>query len=171
MTEIKKAEKADAKLVAEIGKLSFLESHRLSASFADIDAYVAETYTTEIVGKELSDPENIYHLIYYNQQPAGYSKINLNHPLEKVQAKNITKMDRLCLLQEFYNLRLGLKLLEFNIALSKKANQLGMWLYTWIENKRAVSFYLKAGFEIIDKAYFKISATHSNPNHLMYLKY
>lgn len=79
-------------------------------------------------------------------------------------------MDRLYLLQEFYDLKLGLKLLEFNIAISKKANQLGMWLYTWAENKRAVSFCLKTGFDIIGKADFKISATHSNPNYLMYLK-
>jgi ribosomal protein S18 acetylase RimI-like enzyme len=46
-----------------------------------------------------------------------------------------------------------------------------MWLYTWTGNERAVSFYLKAGFKIIGSHNFKISATHSNPNHRMLLEF
>jgi len=63
------------KLLAEIGRRSFIESHGSSAASAEIDAYVNRKYTTEVFKKEISDPKNIYHLIYNGRQPAGYSKV------------------------------------------------------------------------------------------------
>jgi diamine N-acetyltransferase len=80
-------------------------------------------------------------------------------------------MERLYLLKQFYNLKLGAALLHFNIDLSKRNNQAGMWLFTWKENMRAVNFYQKNGFVIIGSHDFKISETHSNPNHLMLLRF
>ena len=58
-----------------------------------------------------------------------------------------------------------------DIDLSKQNNQAGMWLYVWKENERAVNFYIKNEFVITGSFDFKISDTHSNPNHLMFLKY
>jgi len=46
-----------------------------------------------------------------------------------------------------------------------------MWLFVWIENIRAINFYLKTGFKIIGSHNFNITTTHSNPNHQMYIEY
>lgn len=171
MTTIQKATIHDAATIATIGKQSFLESHGHSASAADIESYISRKYTADAVQLELADPRNIYHLIYYNGQVAGYSKILLNTTHENIPAPNTTCLDRLYLLKDFYDLKLGAKLLEYNINLSKQANQAGIWLYTWTENKRAIAFYHKAGFKIVGSASFSISPTHANPNHVMYLEY
>ncbi|MBL7722914.1 MAG: GNAT family N-acetyltransferase [Chitinophagaceae bacterium] len=170
MVTIVKATTNDAALLADIGRISFIESHGHSAPAADIDAYVAAKYTPTILQQELSDPGNIYHILYHGQQAAGYSKIILHSPHPGMQ-QNITKLERIYLLKEFYQLKLGYQLLQFNIDLSKKNNQAGMWLYVWKENHRAVNFYIKAGFQIIGSYDFKLSETHSNPNHRMLLLY
>lgn len=39
------------------------------------------------------------------------------------------------------------------------------------KNHRAVNFYLKTGFQITGSYDFKLSDTHSNPNHRMLLLY
>jgi len=169
MTSIVKANEKDIKLLADIGRVSFIESHGNSASEADINKYVNEKYTYEVFKEEISDPENIYHIIYYNDQPAGYSNINFNAKHSNIQMKNITKLDRIYLLKEFYGLKLGYELFTFNVELSKKNNQAGMWLFVWKENQRAVNFYIKTGFNIIGSHDFKLSETHSNPNHQMLL--
>jgi ribosomal protein S18 acetylase RimI-like enzyme len=171
MVSIKKATIDDAAAIAEIGRISFLESHGLSASAADIDSYISRKYTLNAVKEDLENPNNIFHIIYYKEHAAGYSKIILNTPHKDIPVQNITVLDRLYLLKEFYDRKLGLQLFDFNLNISKQANQTGIWLYTWIENKRAVSFYQRAGFKIVGAANFPISATHSNPNHLMYLEY
>jgi diamine N-acetyltransferase len=171
MISIRKAIVDDALLLADIGKRSFIESHGHSASAADIDTYVSQKYTPAAMQEELNNPANIYHIITWCGQPAGYSNIVLNATHKDIPVTNATCLDRLYLLQEFYNLKLGLQLFHHNLLLSQQAAQAGMWLYTWTENKRALSFYQKAGFQIMANTFFKISDTHSNPNYIMYLDY
>ncbi len=171
MGSILKANSKDCELLAIIGKRSFIESHGHSAPTAAIDSYANEKYTNAVFKRELIDEKNIYHIIYQEGQPAGYSKIIFNEPHPEIAGQNITKLERLYLLKEFYNAKLGAELFEFNLELSKQNSQAGMWLYVWIENKRAFNFYSKKGFVIEGSYDFKISSTHYNPNHLMFLKY
>src|SRR6266513_2951189 len=107
MISITKVKKKDFQLLSNIGKLSFLESHGNSAPAADINTYLHEKFNDEIIKEELNDPKNIYHIIYHDNQPAGYSKIIFNAPHPSIQLKNVTKLERLYLLQEFYDLKLG----------------------------------------------------------------
>lgn len=171
MVTIVKASVNDAELLATIAQRSFIESHGHSAPKEDINNYIVQKYTTAAFVKELSDPHNIYHTILYNNVPAGYSAIQLNSPHAAIPSPNFTKLNRLYLLSEFYDLKLGSALLSFNIELSKANDQKGMWLYTWKENHRAVNFYSAKGFKIIGSFDFRLSETHTNPNHLMQLIY
>lgn len=171
MTTIQKAGEKDLELLAGIGGRTFVESHGSSASDADINEYIKNKYSEEALKEELVNPENIYHIIYQDNQPAGYSKIVYNSPHSNIPAKNVTKLDRIYLLKEFYGRKLGYDLFSYNIELSQNNDQSGMWLFVWKENLRAVNFYLKTGFEIIGSHDFKLSETHSNPNHQMLLMY
>jgi len=171
MVSIEKANSEHSQLLSEIGKLSFIESHGGSAKAEDINSYINEKYTTAIFQEELSYEKNIYYIIFNDKRPAGYSKIIFNTPYTGSEIKNITKLERLYVLKEFYDLKLGLELFQFNIALSKRNDQTGMWLYVWKENHRAVNFYKKSGFVIIGSHDFKISETHSNPNHQLFLRF
>ena len=171
MLKIIKGEPKHCELIAKIGKETFLESHGESASKEDINTFISKTYTKDKLCKELENPTIEYHIIYYKNKVAGYSKIELNIPNTTIEHTNITKLDRFYLLKEFYGLQLGKVLVDFNIELSKKNLQKGMWLAVWIENKRAIKFYSKNGFKIVGKYDFQISKTHSNPNHIMYLAY
>ena len=71
MITIQQATIKDADLIADIATRSFLESHGHSAPVPDIEAFVSQNYELEPIKKELNDPENIFHIIYYNEQPAG----------------------------------------------------------------------------------------------------
>lgn len=159
------------KLLAKIGKEAFLEAHGKSASKKDIQAFIEKNYTEKSFYRELMNPENIYHLIYHENQVVGYSKVVLNQKNTNTNDQPITKLDRLYLLKEFYGQNFGSKLFDFIVTFSKEKKEQGIWLAVWVENHRAISFYRKKGFQIIGNYDFKISATHSNPNHIMYLKY
>ena len=171
MSEIKKAKLQDAKLLAKIGKEAFLVAHGKSASKEDIDNYVSKNFTEDAFTKELAYQKNEYYLIYHKDKVAGYSKIIFNFPNENMTAQNITKMERLYLLEEFYGLGLGKELFDFNIKKSKQHNQKGIWLAVWTENQRAINFYHKMGFKTLGSYDFKISESHYNPNHILYLNY
>jgi ribosomal protein S18 acetylase RimI-like enzyme len=169
VVSIVKANEQHAQLLTELARLTFLESHGHSATKEDIDKYVAEKYTEPVLKTELQNQDNIYHILYENNKPAGFSKILLNSPYENAGRKNISKLERIYFLQAFYNAGYGQQLFDYNIKLIKENNQAGVWLYVWKENPRAVAFYKKNGFVITGNYDFKISETHSNPNHQMLL--
>jgi len=171
MIQIIKATIKHSELIAEIGKQSFLESHGNSASKEDVNHFILKTYNKDAISKEFGNPKVQYHIIYLNYKAAGFSKIELNTSNNCINDLNVTKLDRLYLLKKYYGQNLGSKLFDFNIQFSKKHNQKGIWLAVWLENQRAINFYIKKGFKIVGKYNFKISESHSNPNHIMYLKY
>ena len=171
MIQITKASSDDSELISIIGKESFLDTHGHAASKEDMDCFVSKYYTSSAIAKEFSDALVHYHLINYKGKVVGFSKIELNNSNDNVEDISVTKLDRIYLLKEFHGLKLGSKLFDYNIKLSKNKNQKGIWLFVWIENKKAINFYTKLGFKIVGVYDYQISATHSNPNHIMYLKY
>ena len=171
MFKILKATPKEAKQLAPIAKEAFLTAHGHSASKEDINNYVAANFSEANFVAEISAQNNHYYLIYYDNKLAGYSKVTLNTTNKNIASENVTYMSRLYLLKEFYGLNLGKELFDFNIKFSKQHNQQGMWLAVWIENERAIKFYTKMGFKIVGEYDFRISTTHTNPNHIMYLEF
>jgi diamine N-acetyltransferase len=171
MTTIVRATLNDIELLTQIGKTSFLEAHGRSASEEHINEYVSKNFTNKAFETAIKDVNNIFHIIYFNEKAVGYSKIIFNCQHPNIPIKNITKLERLYLLEAFHSLKLGLDLFNFNLNESIKQNQTGMWLFVWVENHKAINFYKKAGFKIIGHHDFQITATHSNPNHQMFLTF
>ena len=171
MISVMKATESDYNSIVSIGKISVAESHRGSSSAEVMNEYLEKTYNNDAIREELNDINNIYYIINYNDKPVGFSKIILNAKHPDIIAENVTKLDRIYLLKEYYDLKLGLELLNFNIELAKNNNQSGMWLYTWIGNTRALNFYQKAGFTIIGSHKFYVTKTHYDVSHQMFLNF
>jgi ribosomal protein S18 acetylase RimI-like enzyme len=169
MVTITRATQKDYDPIARIGKVSVGEAHKDAAPAEIMNPFLERNYNNDAIKEELSDANNIYYLINYKEQPVGFSKIVLNEGHPNIIAKNVTKLDRIYLLREYFGLKLGLQLLNFNIELAKNNNQSGIWLYTWTGNNRAISFYQRAGFTIIGSHKFYVSDTHYNMNHHMFL--
>lgn len=171
MIRIERAISENAERISELARQTFLESHGHSASTEDISNYIKANFSSQTFQQDLSDQKNIYHVLYQDDQLIGYSKIILNYSIDAVEAKNITKLERIYLLQSSHGTGLGKTLFDFNIDLAKQNNQAGMWLFVWVDNKRAIRFYEKVGFEIVGRHDFKISENHYNPNHQLYLTF
>ena len=69
-----RADEHHSQLLTELATRTFIESHGSSAKPEEINTYVAEKYNVDVLRKELQDPENIYHIIYYNNQAAWYNR-------------------------------------------------------------------------------------------------
>ena len=116
MVDIIKANAEHSELIAKLAQQTFSESHGHSASKEDINNFILRTYNTEAIRKEFENKQIDYHLIYYNETIAGFSKIELQCPNINISDKNITKLDRIYLLEAFQGKQLGVKLLNFNIV-------------------------------------------------------
>jgi diamine N-acetyltransferase len=171
MISILRATENDYNTIVNIGKVSVTEAHKDSSSTEILNEFVEKNYNNDEIKKELSDPNNIYYIINYNNQPVGFSKIIFNTRHPNIVRENTAKLDKIYLLKEFHGIKLGFELLKFNIELSKNNNQSGIWLYTWIGNKKAIDFYIKAGFTIIGSHDFYVAKTHYDRSHQMYFSF
>ncbi len=169
--EIRKAQITDCKELSEVAIASFLPAHGHSSPKKDMDRYIQLNFSESNLKAEIQDSKNEYQVLLHNHKLVGYFKININLSTSFSEENEITYMSRLYVLKEYYNFGFGKKLLEKAIEESKKQMQKGMWLKVWVENKRAIQFYKKMGFEIIGTSDFVISKTHSNPNYVMLKKY
>jgi ribosomal protein S18 acetylase RimI-like enzyme len=168
---IRRATADDCTTIADIGRAAVRLSHLNSCPETDMNSFLATYYNEAAILEELMEPTHIYHLLIYGGQPAGFSKIILNATHPNIPQTNATKLDRIYLDSKFYDLKLGYHLLNHNIALSKENDQCGMWLFTWTGNLRAVNFYRKNGFVVVGSHKFKVSETHYNAHHQMFLEY
>lgn len=171
MVSFKLLTPSDSPLLAQIGRISLLESHGHSQPIEIMQAYVSRSFSEAACRTELADKSNIFYAVYYNAQPAGYSKIIYSRPHPAISIAPVTKLERLYLLKEFYDLKLGHLMLHQAIENSKKTGDKGMWLEVWKGNERAVRFYERQGFQTVGETRFKLTATHSNPAWVMGIEY
>ena len=78
MTSIQKATKKDYDKIVSIGRISVTEAHKDSCSAEILNEYIERNYNAEEIQNELSNLDNIYHIIKHNDNPVGFSKIVLN---------------------------------------------------------------------------------------------
>lgn len=171
LAEIRKASLTDIHILEKVIINSFLVPHGHAAPKKDMDSYISNHFTTHALIEDISNPKNQYFVLFYKNEMVGFSKTMFNFSNENIDIVNITKMERIYLLKEFYGLGLGEKLFSFNVNLAKENNQKGIWLHVWVENKRAINFYKKMGMKPVGNYNFKISEKHYNPNYVMYLAF
>lgn len=171
ISSISRATEEDYSIIAGIGKVSVAAAHKDSCSVEIMNEFIDANYNDEAIKKELSNTNNIYHILKYGSHKVGFSKITFNTQHPNIAEENVTKLDRIYLLKDVHGLKIGFELLRFNIEFSKNNDQAGIWLYTWVGNKRAIDFYSRAGFKIIGSHDFHIAKTHYNPNYQMFLDF
>jgi ribosomal protein S18 acetylase RimI-like enzyme len=171
MISLVRLTEADAALLADLGRVSLVESHGHSAPIDTVQEYVDRSFSKEACQTELANQRNIFYAVTYSGKPAGYSKIILNVPHPDAALQPVTKLERLYLLKEFYGLKLGHHLLQQALDLSKGAGEKGMWLNVWKKNDRAIRFYQKQGFRTVGESEFALTDTHANPNWVMLREY
>ena len=171
MTTLKPLTANDAAMLAKIGGISLIESHGHSAPENVMAEYRNNSFSEEACRAELADEKNIFYGVFYNGEAAGYSKIILNEPHPAVHLQPVTKLERLYLLQDFYDKKLGHLLLQKAVELSKAHGEKGMWLDVWKKNERAIRFYEKQGFKTVGESEFVLTETHRNPIWVMLLSY
>lgn len=171
MIKIRKAISKDCELIAAIGETTFLETYLINTPQTAVENFIEKTFDIDTLAEELCNPNIHYYIVYHDDIIAGYSKIEFNVPTEHIETTAITKLDRLYVLKEFHGKNIGPQLFKYTIESSKKHQQQGMWLYVWIENKRAISFYKKNNFKVVGQYDFILSETRSNPNDVLFLEY
>ena len=160
MIKIKKAKQSDIDLLALLGRITFRESHgHFINDKNDLSNYLNKSYSVSKIKQDLNNPENLFHIIYVNNLPVGYTKLVINAVHEDITSPNICRLERIYILNDFIPLKIGQQFLSFIENKAKKLQLDTMWLTVYIKNFRAIRFYERNEFKAVGALNFPVYGT------------
>ncbi|HKR06534.1 MAG TPA: GNAT family N-acetyltransferase [Bacteroidia bacterium] len=147
----------DSKLLSELGKICFSEAFGRNNSADDLKNYLAESFKEDEIKSELEN-KNITYLIAVdeNNESVGYAKLNREEKPEELNNALSIQLQRIYVRQKIKGKKIGALMMQKCMDIAKNENRKFIWLTVWEENKSAIDFYFKWGFEICGHRYFRI---------------
>ena len=154
MVNIRYATTKDASLIARLSRKTFYETFAEHNSAANMEKFMQEAFTNDLLEKEVGMPGTIFLLAYRNGKLAGYVKLKDNSPLPGDERNNVMEIARFYALKEMIGKGVGSAMMRACVNLARDAKKRMLWLGVWELNKRAIEFYKKWGFEQISTHFF-----------------
>jgi diamine N-acetyltransferase len=144
---IKYATAADSELIAEMSRQTFYETFVSFNSKENMDKFMNEQFTKEILMAEVTAPNNTFFLAMEGQEALGYVRMReYNNPPE-LNGVNAIEIARIYAVTNAIGKGIGKTLIQecIRVALAKKKE--AIWLGVWENNQRAIEFYTRWGFQ------------------------
>ncbi|MEA1849388.1 GNAT family N-acetyltransferase [Chryseobacterium sp. MHB01] len=153
---LKKAVSADLQTLQQIGKETFYETFSKHNSEAEMQKYLAESFASEKILKELNTPESQFFIAWEDESPVGYLKVNSGKAQTELQDGTAIEIERIYVKSSHQGKKVGQLLFDKALEIARQQNKKYIWLGVWEENKKAVNFYAKNGFIEFDKHIFRL---------------
>lgn len=146
----------DAKLLTNLGIITFSETFMADNKKEDMDKYIAEEMNQERITAELNDSNNLFLLGIIDAVVAGYAKIRATKRPAGLDSERPLELERLYVLKEYHGKKVGARLMDYCISYATNNKYDALWLGVWEHNHRAVNFYKKWGFEQFGSHIFRL---------------
>lgn len=121
-----------------------------------MNKFMNEQFTHDRLLKEVGAPGNIFLVAELKKQPVGYARLReLNSPPELNGVPSI-EIARIYSIQSQIGKGIGSALMKECIEIAKQHNKQIVWLGVWKENRHAIKFYERWGFEIFGEHDFML---------------
>jgi ribosomal protein S18 acetylase RimI-like enzyme len=145
---ITRANVNDAALLTKLSITTFRETFDKDNKKEDMDKYVADEMSVEKLAMELSEPDNIFFLAWYDSLLVGYAKIRTLKIPGELKDNNPMEIERIYVLQTHQDKKIGAALMCRCIDHAVAQQHDVVWLGVWEHNYKAVNFYKRWGFEL-----------------------
>jgi ribosomal protein S18 acetylase RimI-like enzyme len=139
-----------------ISRLTFYETFAAVNTEENMSRYLENDLSLERLSEELNNPNSEFYLASLKNEVIGYLKINCEPAQTEQKTANSLEIERIYVLKEFHGKNIGQLLLEYASQIAEEKGNENVWLGVWEENKRAIRFYQKFGFEEFDKHIFML---------------
>jgi ribosomal protein S18 acetylase RimI-like enzyme len=154
MIEIKRAHLEDLTTIQNISITSFTETFSAINTPENMEKYLQENFNTTQIAVEISNPDSIFYVAVWNNEPVGYLKINLGNAQTETLNDETLEIQRIYVVKAFHGKKIGKSLLNQAIKMAQEYYVDYIWLGVWEENYNAIQFYAKNGFVTFDKHIF-----------------
>lgn len=156
MITIRIADKWDAELIAVLSQQTFIETFASTNSKENMDKFLQESFSKEMLIKEVGASGNLFLLSYEEDKPVGYVRLRENNNPPELSGTNSMEIARIYVVKDAIGKSVGKLLMQECISIAEQKNKSLIWLGVWEHNKRAIDFYTKWGFEKFATHIFKL---------------
>lgn len=146
---LQKITKNNVQDLQEVSIQTFTETFKDNNSEKSLNDYLNTAYELTKLEKELENPHSEFYFAYFNNELAGYLKININDAQSEKMGENALEVERIYIKKTFKRRGIGRHLIETAEQLAKKYQKNLMWLGVWEYNPKAIAFYETLGFKVI----------------------
>lgn len=136
----------DVHTLQEISYETFNETFKEQNSPENMNAYLDKAFNLEQLEKELSNTSSQFFFVYFNDEVAGYLKVNMDNAQSEKMSTDAFEVERIYIRNKFQKHGLGKYLLDKAIEIAMEHNIRKIWLGVWENNENAIAFYKKMGF-------------------------
>ncbi|WP_282112445.1 GNAT family N-acetyltransferase [Maribacter stanieri] len=140
----------DLQLLRQISEETFSIAFAKDNNPIDFKNYIEKAFALESIKEELLNPNSDFFFAYHDNEIVAYFKVNVVEAQSDIKRDDSIELERIYVLSQFQGLGIGEKLLDHIKKLASEKNKKMLWLGVWQENKKAVKFYERHGFEKFD---------------------
>jgi len=144
--EFKKATLQDIGHLQKIGRQTFYETFSLGNTEEDMMKYIDKNFSNEKLKKELSNNNSEFYVATLDNKVIGYLKVNFGESQTEIKAHNALEIERIYVIKEYHGKKVGQKLFNKAMEISKGKKVDYVWSGVWEKNPRAIRFYEKNNF-------------------------
>lgn len=142
----KKCTLEDSRKLQEISYETFNETFKDQNSPENMIAYLERAFNLNQLEKELSIISSQFFFVYFNNEVAGYLKVNTKDAQSEEMGDESLEIERIYIKNKFQKHGLGKYLLNKALEIAMELNKTKIWLGVWEKNENAIAFYKKMGF-------------------------
>ena len=144
-TVIRQCTSDDAGLIRSLGITTFRDTFAADNSRENMEDYLRNSFSPELIKSQLSDPESVFLLASVDGAPAAYMQLNTGKARTEQFGDTSMEIERLYVLSDFKRQGLGTLLVAFKRARNQRLSK--VWLGVWEHNEPAQRFYQTMGFK------------------------
>lgn len=152
---IRKAISDDAAALEKISVVTFIEAFGEQNTKEDMELFLKECFNLEAIQKELADENTEYHMLFMDNELAGYIKIRWASHATFTNRKAL-EVARIYVYKNYQGQGLGTALMRLAIDIADKNKSDIVWLGVWEHNPKAIKFYERLGFEVFSEHIFRL---------------
>lgn len=159
MLEIRRAQEADAAVLATFAERTFRETFAKDNTAANMDAYCAESFSVRRQRAEITGDVFVTLLGHHDGELAGYVQVCWEkHPEGIGNDLSPGEIRRIYVDQRFHGYGFGRQLLQAGADVLTGAGASIVWLAVWNQNHKAAAFYARLGFQRVGEAEFQLGS-------------
>ena len=156
--KIRRANREDAGLLAELGARTFSETFAADNTPQDMSAYLAASFSLAQQTAQLADPASTFLLAEVGGLATGYAQLHAGEAADGVEGAKPVELVRLYVSLEWLGRGIGEALMRACVDEARQAGHEAIWLGVWERNARAQAFYRKWNFRAVGQHVFQLGS-------------